>query len=166
VAWNGAWPSLRLVNLRSALLDLAILVRNPPNGQADGVTSALSRFLVVRTCGYLEQTIDDCCRAYLASTSSPKAAAFGSSWLGHGASPNPGKLEEVVGRFDVAWKDELHDFLTEDDEFLKRELSFLVDRRIKIAHGLNENLGAVKALGLLDSTLVIADWFIETLDPS
>jgi len=55
--------------------------------------------------------------------------------------------------------------LEADDQRLRRELAFLVDRRNKIAHGLNEGIGTVKALALKDVASEAADWFIARFNP-
>lgn len=44
-------------------------------------------------------------------------------------------------------------------------MSWLIDRRNKIAHGESVNIGARKALDLVDDTRIVCDWFIRNLDP-
>jgi hypothetical protein len=163
--WTGAWPSQALTNVETRLKELARLVERPPSGQGEDISAAMARFLVIRACGYLEQTVEECCRAYLTSKSAPTAASFGRSWLGRGGNPWPGSLVQLVRRFDGSWGDELQALFDRDDEQLKREVSLLVDRRNKIAHGLSEGIGARKALDLVAATEPIADWFIWRLDP-
>jgi hypothetical protein len=69
-----------------------------------------------------------------------------SSWLERTRNPTPETLTELIARFDATWRDEFIDLLDSDDERLRRELAFLVDRRNKIAHGLDEGVGRAKAL--------------------
>jgi hypothetical protein len=163
--WTDPWPSLTIVQLEQALTDIASLVQNPHRDQPDEVTRALSRFLLIRTCGYLEQVVEQCCIAYLTSKASPRVSRFGSSWLGRGANPSPDRLVELVRRFDGEWADELKAEFEADDQLLQREISFLVDRRNRIAHGLGEGVGARKALDLGTYTAAVADWFIRRFDP-
>lgn len=165
MAWTGAWPSQDIANLERSIRDVAQLVQHPAPDQSDDVTRALVRFLVVRTCGYLEQVVEQCCIALLRSKAAPRVSSYGESWLGRGANPTPGNLVALVRRFDLGWSDELNDLFTENDEMLKREVGLLVDRRNKIAHGLGEGMRARKALELLDSAEVVATWFITTFDP-
>ncbi|MBW4078441.1 MAG: hypothetical protein HIU84_08055 [Acidobacteria bacterium] len=148
-----------------SLIDLAVLVDKPPRGQPDEVSHAMARFLVIRTCGYLEQTVEDSCRALVVSKSSPMVASYGNSWLGRGASPSPANLVALVQRFDHKWSEELYQLFADNDEFLSRETKFLVNRRNKIAHGLSEGIGARKALDLVESTAEVAEWFLEKFDP-
>jgi hypothetical protein len=163
--WTEAWPSRALTNLERSLNELRAAVDRPDRSWSVDVTGHLTRFLVVRSCGYLEQVVDECCRAYLKSKAAPGAAAFGSSWLGGGRNPTPGMLESLVARFGLGLEAELHELFASDDEYLKREIGLLVDRRNKIAHGLNENIGSRKALDLVNAATTTADWFLLRLDP-
>ncbi|MEA2232138.1 MAG: hypothetical protein QOD83_1954 [Solirubrobacteraceae bacterium] len=70
-----------------------------------------------------------------------------------------------MGRFDSAWANDLVDFFEADDQRLQREIAFLVDRRNKIAHGLNEGIGPVKALALKEIACEVGDWFIARFNP-
>jgi hypothetical protein len=74
-------------------------------------------------------------------------------------------LVTLVARFDTTWAGDLLDVLEADDQRLHREVSFLVDRRNKIAHGLNEGVGTVRALQLSDVACEVSDWFLARFDP-
>jgi len=132
----------------------------------DKVAQALARFLVIRTCGYVEQVVEECSKAYLAGNSyDNRCISFTSSWFGRGRNPTPATLIELVKRFDPNWAGELEDLLTNEDELLAREMEFLVDRRNRIAHGLNEGVNQGKALSLVHHANSVAEWFISTFDP-
>ena len=161
----GSWPSLQIQRLESSLLALRGLVDVNARSGDDDVVRELSRFLVVRSCGFLEQVAEECCRAYLGSKSDRRSADFGASWLGRGRNPSSSNLVALVGRFDQTWSLELDAMMKDDDERLHRELSFLVDRRNKIAHGLSEGIGARKAMDLADIVREVTDWFQRRLDP-
>lgn len=163
--WSTAWPSLQIAQLDKSLSGVEGLVKSPAADLPDEVAAALARFLVVRSCGYLEQVVEECCRALITSKSAPSVAAYGHSWLGRGANPSPDKLVTLVRRFDPSWAIELDALLDEQDQRLRRELALLVDRRNKIAHGQSEGIGTRKALDLLDVAREVADWFILRLDP-
>jgi hypothetical protein len=79
--------------------------------------------------------------------------------------PSPENLAQLLGRFDQGLRDEFEDFLHDGDERLYRDLSFLVDRRNRIAHGLNEGIGPQRALELVDAGQDMVDWFILRLNP-
>jgi len=165
MAWTGAWPSLELVQLRDSFDRVVKLVVAKDAGLPDEISRALSRFLIVRACGYLEQASEEACRSYVASKTIPRVGAYGASWLGRGANPTPDHLVGLVRRFDSNWADDLAAFLKGEDELLWRELSFLVDRRNKIAHGLGEEITARKALDLADHARTTAEWFVGRFDP-
>ena len=163
--WNSAWPSQEIVNLKASLAALEKLVKDTNPSRGDDIDHALARFLVVRTCGYLEQVVEICCKSYLKSKSDFRSSSYGASWLGRGRNPSRESLVSLIRRFDGAWADELDQVLIKDDERLGRELDFLVDRRNKIAHGLNEGIGIRKALDLVEPAVTIGDWFIKRMDP-
>lgn len=87
------------------------------------------------------------------------------SWLDKSRNPSSDNLLTLVGRFDSGLADDLTALLGADDQRLRRELSLLVDRRHKIAHGLNEGITQSKALSLKSDVETIADWFVEKLRP-
>lgn len=165
MSWEGAWPSLHVQQLPNSLSQVRALVHQPADGQSDDVTRALARFLVVRACGYLEQVVVESVVAFMLSKSHRGVASYGGSWLKGGYNPKPGRLVDLVRRFDAEWADELKAFLDEDDELLQREIAFLVDRRNKIAHGLSETVSTTKSLDLCTNAEHVADWFLERFDP-
>jgi hypothetical protein len=75
-------------------------------------------------------------------------------------------LIEKISWVDSEWGEELSAYLRQDDEYLWRELNFLVDRRNKIAHGQSLGLGTVKAGALAAVSLIIGDWIAQRFDPS
>src|SRR5665213_1902078 len=143
------WPPWEVTSLRQKLDGLADVVADPAvHGVPHEALDWLARFLVVRSCGYLEQTVSEVARGYLRERSGGPARAFASSWLERVPNPTPEALTALTGRFDSVWSVDLDDFLAAEDQRLSREISFLVDRRNRIAHGLNEGIGSQKALAL------------------
>ena len=159
------WPTRRFDALERSLDEVKSLVIGRSPAADDPVTSYLARFLVVRTCGYIEQTVELSCDAYIKRKSDSRTSSFASSWFGRGANPKPDALVKLVTRFDSEWGRELDTFLRAEDELLWRELSFLVDRRNKIAHGLSENIGVRKSLDLVESAKPVSGWFIDKFSP-
>lgn len=160
-----AWPSLRLSNLERSLSRVAVLVATPSPGEPDEVTRALSRFLVIRTCGHLERTVQECCRVYVENKSFGRVNQFSQSWLKRLDNPTPDRLLELVGRFDSALRGELESLFDENDGELRREISLLIEKRNLIAHGESEGIGSRKALDLLNYSRTLTDWFIRNFDP-
>lgn len=132
----------------------------------EDIVRELARFLVIRSCGFLEQVSTECCKYYIRQKSDPRSSSFASSWLERTRNPSPENLIDLVRRFDPAWSDELRQVLDEDDERLRREASFLVDRRNRIAHGENERVSARKAIDLCEVSQEITDWFLQRFDPA
>jgi len=159
------WPPSEVTKLKLRLDELANLVALPAGDSPPEARDWLARLLVVRGCGYLEQTVILVSRGYLAGRSAGPVRTFGQSWLERGKNPWPDSLCLLAGRFDTEWSAELEALLEADDQRLRRELAFLVDRRNKIAHGLNEGIGTVKALALKDVACEAADWFIARFNP-
>lgn len=161
----AVWPPRETLLLLDKLIELRELVESPPDSQEDEVTAWLARLLVVRSCGYLEQTAAAVCQAYVRERSGGLPRAFALSWMQRSQNPGPEALETFVGRFDSTLAAELTEQLDADDQRLRRELGFLVDRRNKIAHGLSEGVGRRKALDLEKVAREVADWFVLRFNP-
>jgi hypothetical protein len=160
-----AWPSLAIQNLDRGLSRIVSLVEHPSPNEPDQVTQALARFLVVRTCGHLEKTVQECVRAYVENKSFGRVRLFSQSWLSRINNPDPERLLELVGRFDAGLTSDLRVLFEDNDFELKREISLLIDKRNAIAHGESEGIGSRKALDLLKYSKSITDWFILNFDP-
>ncbi|MEU2507117.1 HEPN domain-containing protein [Streptomyces sp. NPDC007863] len=162
----SSWPPRNIVGLRKAIEPLAEWVRNPPEGRTDDEAIWLVRFFVVRTCGYLEQVVFECARAYIDGKSGGAVRVFSQSWIAKTKNPSPENMLSLAGRFGGDFEASLRDLLDADDQRLNRELSLLVNRRHQIAHGLNEGLTGSKATALYECALEVADWFLENLNPN
>ena len=71
----------------------------------------------------------------------------------------------MIGRFDHALKIEFDELLDSDDQRLRRELAFLVDRRNHIAHGLSESINRDKALALKNVAVEVSEWLVLKFNP-
>jgi len=163
---SSNWPPYLVVRLRADLEQLTEAVASRPRTRSDDEHIWLTRFLLVRTCGYLEQVTYETARGYVQEKSGGLVRMFAMSWLGKSRNPTPDNLCELVGRFDLRLRDDLDCMLEADDQRLRRELGLLVDRRNKIAHGLNEGITASKAISLKTDVETVSDWFIANLRPS
>jgi HEPN superfamily RiboL-PSP-like protein len=160
-----AWPTLRITNLDRGLKRVATLVEHPAPDEPDEVTQALARFLVIRTCGHLERTVQECCIAYVQTKASGRIMQFSQSWLKRLDNPTPDRLLELTGRFDGPLRDDLSALFERNDGELKREIALLIEKRNAIAHGESEGIGSRKALDLLRYSRSLTDWFIRNFDP-
>jgi hypothetical protein len=157
-----SWPPLQVARLRSSLEDLAERVEESRDPET---LTWLSRMLVVRSSGYIEQTANEVFRGYISVRSSGLIKMFGHSWLERSRNPSPDNLLDMLGRFDHALRIEFEELLEEDDQRLRRELAFLVDRRNHIAHGLSEGINREKALSLKEVAIEVSDWIVLRFNP-
>lgn len=159
------WPPRTIVSLRAQLELLSAAVESPSKSLADEEKAWITRFLVIRSCGYLEQAVVEVIRSYVRERSYGMVKSFAVSYLEHLANPSSGNLCILVGRLDANLADRLKEYLDKDDQYLHRELSVLVDKRHRIAHGLNEGVNRDKALTFYRVSRDIAGWFIDNFDP-
>lgn len=157
-----SWPPYQVVRLRDALDELAGTVAKVNDPE---IAPWLSRMLVVRSSGYVEQTSREIFRAFIDARSGGLVRSFGQSWLEKSRNPSPDSLLEMIGRFDSSIRDEFDQMLESDDQRLRRELSFLVDRRNQIAHGLNEGINRDKSVALKEVAIEVADWLVLRFNP-
>lgn len=162
---TSSWPPRNIAPLRQSLESLAEWVKNPPPGRTDDERIWLARFFLVRTCGYLEQVINEVAKAYIDERSGGLVRTFAHSWLAKSKNPSADNMVALVGRFDGTLANDLLTLLDAEDQRLRREIGLLMDRRHKIAHGLNEGLTGSKAYSLYQSTLEVADWFLQNFNP-
>jgi RiboL-PSP-HEPN len=162
------WPPLEVTRLRAGLDETARLVEHPEYDldRHLEVHQSLCRFLVLRSCGYLERSTQEICRAYVRAKSGGPVRSFAHSWLERSGNPRPEYLEQLVARFDGAMGDEFRQFIEEADGRIKREIGALVGYRNLIAHGLSEGINRTKAIQYKDVVCEVTDWFILRFNPN
>ncbi|WP_285663342.1 HEPN domain-containing protein [Actinorhabdospora filicis] len=146
--------------------ELADAIGQRPSKRPLGEQVWLTRFFVVRICGYLEQVVYEVTREHVRQKSGGRIQDFSLTWLEKTRNPSKANLLDLVRRFGVDLWEDLSRLLDSNDEELSRELAFLVDRRNKIAHGLNEGVTESKALALKGAAERVAAWFIDALKPN
>lgn len=159
-----SWPPWEVTSLRGKLEALSVRLEQRKELDED-IVGWLSRLLVVRSSGYLEQVAYVVCRGYVDAKSGGLVRAFSKSHLEWTRNPTPESLLQLVGRFDHILEVELASLFDSNDQEVRRELSFLVDRRNRIAHGENEGVNPSKALALKGVACDVADWFVLRLNP-
>jgi hypothetical protein len=159
-----SWPPWAVKSLRQKLDDLESLVFEA-RGLDPDILAWLSRMLVVRSSGFIEQTAKEVCWNHVENRVGGIAKAFALSWLERSRNPSPDNLSELVGRFDASMQAEFVGLLEKDDQRIRRELALLVDRRNRIAHGLNESVSREKALALKETATEVSDWLILRFNP-
>ena len=155
------WPNQYVASAQQSLRRLKDLLDQAIRNGDTAVAAELARFLVVRSCGFLEQITVTCCRCYILRHSNGPAGLFGVSWIRRTRGSLPESLVDLVGRLNDSWREDLESYLKENDEYRWIEIKFLADRRNRIAHGLNESVRPRKASELYDVSIEVADWFIK-----
>lgn len=157
-----SWPPLQVARLRDALDELAETVQESRDPET---LTWLTRMLVVRSSGFIEQCANEVFRGYIGARSGGLVRSFGHSWLERSRNPSPDNLSDMIGRFDHELRVEFEALLEEDDQRLRRELAFLVDRRNHIAHGLSEGINREKALSLKEVAFEVSEWLVLRFNP-
>jgi hypothetical protein len=160
------WPPQDLGRLERALDELAEAVRDRPKYRSDDEQVWLVRFLVVRSCGYLEQVMHLCAMGHLQELSHGTARSYSLSWLARSINPSVENIRNTMGRFDAGFVDEFDTMLAADHGALANDLGALVTKRHAIAHGANDGLGDRRALDLYEMAKKLADWMMRRLNPS
>ncbi|MEV4136250.1 HEPN domain-containing protein [Dactylosporangium sp. NPDC049742] len=159
------WPPDSIRGPKHQLDQLALTVRNRPRTRTIDEQVWLTRFFVIRICGYLEQVVYEVTREHIRQKSGGRVQVLALSWYERTRNPTPDNLLDLVRRFGDDLADEFAQLLADDDNRLKRELKLLVDRRNTIAHGLNEGMTETKALALKADAEIVSAWFIGKLKP-
>ena len=161
---HASWPPWDVTSLQVKLGALAERLEQRKELEED-VVGWLSRLLVIRSAGYLEQVAFVTCRAFVDAKSGGLVRSYAKSHLERTRNPSPDNLLQLVGRFDHGLENDLSSFLDDNDQHVRRELSFLVDRRNRIAHGESESVNPQKALALKGVACDVADWFVLRMNP-
>src|SRR5688500_9615639 len=93
------WPPREIRQLEQKLDVLAASTGKAGPEVNDEVRAWLARLLVVRSCGYLEQTVVEVCRGYVDAKSGGLVRTYARSWLERSRNPSPDNLLEAMGRF-------------------------------------------------------------------
>ena len=164
----SAWPPKSLALLESGLIDLRDAVANDDRYSQLTVDERiwLTRFLVVRATGYLEQVFFDCTKEHLRAVSRGSAQAFALSFMERSQNPSPDNLKNTLRRLDVDLSAQLTEYLDERGKERRESLKALVNARHSAAHGLNESVQRERALEWTVLAFELADWLIRRLDPN
>jgi hypothetical protein len=166
VAAAEVWPPWDVTSAQHRLDSLITTLQTAIEAKVESeILGELSRFLVVRTSGYLERSAHEIFRGFIEGKSGGVVRSFAHSWLERSRNPSPDALSGLIGRFDASLQDEFEKILEADDQRLRRELSSLVSKRNAIAHGMNEGIGHERALGLTVPAKEAVDWLILRLNP-
>ena len=164
---TNTWPPASVKTLEGQYLRLLDSVgdREKQKLREDDDQIWLTRFLIIRSSGFLEQVSYECVRAYISEKSGGLVRTFAHSWVERTRNPSVDNLVTLLGRFDTDLQERFVAFLEEDDGRRRQDLFLLVSRRNDIAHGKNEGLNTQTAVRLSTTARDIADWLIRELNP-
>ncbi|WP_150117162.1 HEPN domain-containing protein [Arthrobacter sp. ERGS1:01] len=152
----------RLVELRN-LVDIRVATAELID--LEEMQRQLARFLVVRSAGHLEFTLDECIAGYVESRADPSVISYVKSGLKRGSNPWPKTLVGQVAKFKGEWGSVLESQLAAEDERLNLMIKHMVGQRNSIAHGQNEGVTVRKSLDYCQAALEVADWLVTTMNP-
>ena len=161
-----AWPPVSVVQRKIDLKDTISVLKNLPTDASDALTTALSRYLVIRSAGYIEAVRDDVADLYSGTKSSEEITRRIRHSLRKGQGVTPIQLLDFVKSYSANWYNELDQLLCDEDNELKDSLGALVSARKKVAHGDGEQVTASKALKWSTTALTIASWLVQRFDPN
>jgi hypothetical protein len=123
----------------------------------DALAVDLSRYLVVRSAGFLEEIRDEAAADFTHRVSDPKVLAYVRTTIGKGAGVSPGQLDTFMTSFDVAMGKSVKAALNASNGILSSNLGSLVKSRKQIAHGQGDNVNESRALVWCEAAVTIAD---------
>lgn len=163
---KDSWPPAT-IRLRAQDLKNTMLALNEFHPLSDiNVEQCLSRYLTIRSAGYIEAVRDDSADHFVATRASDEAVRRIRHHLRTGQGAAPGQLLQFVGSFCNEWADELGVLLDNDDGLLRRSLASLIAARKKIAHGDGESVTAKRALEWYATANTLGGWIVRRFDPS
>lgn len=158
----GRTEVARLEKALQALFDRYDEFVRDPNSELE-LRADLAKFVCVRICGYVEQSLVALTTSHADSQSAPTVARFAISWLSRTQNPKRGTLVEFASRFDHGWGDELNGLFETIDP--ADTFNSLVQTRNDIAHGLSTGIGRDTLIQHLSVAIAIVSWFTDKLDP-
>jgi hypothetical protein len=122
-----------------------------------------AKFVCVRICGYVEQSLITLTTAHAEGRSAPTVARFVGSWMSRTQNPKREALVEFARRFEHAWGDELDAYFDQIDP--SDTFNSLVQTRNDIAHGLSTGINRDTLIRHFSLAVDVVDWFTAKLDP-
>lgn len=144
------------------LKSLCNALRTLPKDSSDTIEQALTRYVVIRSVGYVESVRDDAADRYASMVGHQRLRRRIGLHLHTGQGAAPTQLLNFLGSFEPQWRHSLDEFLSKDDGKMRSDLGAMVAARKKIAHGDGDNVTPGRALGWSDTARAVAS-FIDGL---
>ena len=101
-------------------------------GQDAELQSDFARYLCVLVSGYIEKAVVALVLEHARKKGAPTLLRFVEHQTKNFTNPKAARIQELLGRFDSGWQQELKDFLVDQR---KDAVDSIVDQRNTIAHG-------------------------------
>jgi len=121
-----------------------------------------AKYLCVRVSGYLETSISGLLMAFAANQSSTRVSRYVGADLKRFQNASTGKILELFGRFDEAWRDDLKAYLADEKS---DAIGTIIANRHKIAHGEDSDLTYVRVRAHWEIVQRIVEHFADLVDP-
>jgi RiboL-PSP-HEPN len=155
------WARAGIFRLKRELEEL--FLRAEKISETDEIVGDINRYLVIRVCGYIEQSFVLSARSLCESRSGAEGLRFSHSWLDRSPNPRRDELIKLVNRFSETWAEELSALLDVDER--GNSLNSLVGIRNDIAHGKNQGVSRIGAWEYFVLANLVVDWFVERCEP-
>lgn len=132
---------------------------------AEDYATHLARYLTVRSAGLIEAVRDDVADQHCRAVAPQRPHRRVATGLRTGLGARPDQLVSFVQSFDVAWAEELAEWMDEDESKRKNLVSGLVGARKKIAHGDGAGVSVRQAIEWAEISIDLAKWLVKRFDP-
>ena len=129
----------------------------------DDILVDLTRYICVRTSGYIEQSALALGRSAAEQTSGGIGLSFAGSFLNRAPNPTARELERYLGRFSNKWGEEFSDFLAKEER--RSRVNALLGIRNDVAHGKNQGVSLRQAAEYYDLARDVVSWMADRLEP-
>lgn len=132
------------------------------DADANEARADFAKYLCVRVSGYLETSIGSLLKAFAASQSSQRVAAYIAADLERFQNAKTSRILDLFGQFDVAWREDLETYLVDERS---GAVGTIVNNRHKIAHGDDSDITYIRVREHWRQIQRVVDHIADLVDP-
>ncbi|WP_336028800.1 hypothetical protein [Geodermatophilus sp. FMUSA9-8] len=162
--WNHALNRDRYLDLRDTYTALVGADERWRSGEHDWLQPHvlhLSRYIVIRSAGFLESTRDTAASQFVASVAPAEVVRRVDDALGRGQGAAPKQLSDFLRTFSPSWATLLDEAFDARDGELRSRVGALIAARKKVAHGEGDPVTLTRALEGCEAAVTVADWIVS-----
>jgi hypothetical protein len=152
----------REIHTRRTRLDQTF-ARMPSSSDDPEIQADFARYLIVLTCGFLENSIEAIILDFTKRRSGGEVASYVEQQLKLWTNPNCEKIKTLLGTFKSSWRDQLEVYLVDEK---KDSVNGLVALRHRIAHGDHVGTTLSQAKGYYNNIKDVVEFIVGIVDPS